>query len=92
MLQKQARSINMEKLQIIVLFEANFNMNNKWMGRAILYTAKNLKALTTEQYGSRNNKAANVQSMNKRLFYASSGSKDNQLPHAAMTQKAAMTG
>ena len=37
MLQKQVGNINVEKLRIIVLFEADFNTNNKWIGRAVMY-------------------------------------------------------
>jgi len=32
MLEKTPRNFNMEKLQIILLFEADFNANNKWTG------------------------------------------------------------
>ncbi len=59
----------MEKLQIIVLFEVDFNMNNKWIGRAVMYTVDKLQALAPEQYGSQKSKAANIQSLNKCLFY-----------------------
>jgi len=52
MLQKQVGNINVEKLRIIVLFEADFNTNNKWIGRAVMYKAKQLKALVPEQYSS----------------------------------------
>jgi len=69
MLQKQAGNINVEKLQIIVLFEADFNRNKKWMGRAIIFTAEKFNALAPKQYGSRKGKVANVQSLNKQLFY-----------------------
>jgi len=69
MLQKQVGNINVEKLRIIVLFKADFNTNNKWIGRAVMYKAKQLKALAPEQYGSRKRKAANIQSLNKCLFY-----------------------
>jgi len=40
-------------------------MNNKWMGRAM----EKFKALAPKQYGSRKGKLANVQSLNKHLFY-----------------------
>ncbi len=52
MLQKQVGNINMEKLRIIVLFEVDFNTNNKWIGRAVMYKAEQLKALAPEQYSS----------------------------------------
>jgi len=69
MLQKQAGNINMEKLRIIVLFKADFNTNNKGIRRAMMYTTEQLKALAPEQYGSRKSKVANIQSLNKCLFY-----------------------
>jgi len=69
MLQKQAGNINVEKLRIIVLFKADCNTNNKWIGRAVMYMAEQLKALAPEQYGSRKSKVANIQSLNKCLYY-----------------------
>ncbi len=69
MLQKQLGNIQVEKLCIIILFKADFNMNNKWIGRTIMYKAKQLKILAPEQYGSQKEKAANIQSLNKHLFY-----------------------
>jgi len=32
MLEKSPSNFNVEKLQIILLFEADFNANNKWLG------------------------------------------------------------
>jgi len=32
MIEKTCGNFNMEKLQIILLFEADFNANNKWIG------------------------------------------------------------
>jgi len=52
MLQKQAGNLQVDKLWIIVLFKADFNMNNKWIGRAIMYKAEKLKSLAPENYGS----------------------------------------
>ena len=49
MLQKQAGNINVEKLRIIVLFKVDFNTNNKWISRAVMYKAKQLKALAPAQ-------------------------------------------
>jgi len=92
MLQKQAGNINLETLRIIVLFEADFNTNNKWIGRAVMYKAEQLKALVPEIYSSWKIKAANIQSLNKHLFYnICSDSKDKWQHYAATMQKAAMT-
>jgi len=51
-----------------MLFEANFNNNNKWLGRVTMRTAEAHNLLAPEQYGSRQNKAAITQCLNKRLF------------------------
>jgi len=49
MLQKQVGNISVEKLRIIVLFKVDFYTNNKWIGRAVMYKAKQLKALAPAQ-------------------------------------------
>jgi len=69
MLQKQVGNLNVEKLWITVLFEADFNMNSKWIGRVVMYTAEKMQALVLEQYGNWKSKATNIQNLNKRLFY-----------------------
>jgi len=68
MLEKLAGNDNIKKLRIIMLFEANFNNNNKWLGRVTMRTAEAHNLLAPEQYGSRQNKAAITQCLNKRLF------------------------
>ena len=35
------------------MYEADFNMNNKYMGMDMMYKAEEAKLLATEQYGSR---------------------------------------
>jgi hypothetical protein len=42
-----------EKLRIIVLFHALFNMNNKRIGREMVANAKTLQQIPWEVYGSR---------------------------------------
>ncbi len=69
MLEKLAGNCSVEKLRIIMLFEADLNNNNKWLGRALMANAEKHKALAPEQYGSRKGKAAGIQCLNKRLFY-----------------------
>jgi len=69
MLEKMAGNCSVEKLRIIMLFEADFNNNNKWLGRAIMANAERHQALAAEQYGSRKGKAAGIQCLNKRLYY-----------------------
>jgi len=36
MLEKSLGNFNVKKLWIILLFEADFNANNKWIGRAVM--------------------------------------------------------
>ncbi len=69
MLEKTPCNFNVEKLRIILLFEADFNANNKWLGRAIMFNAETLDLLADEQYGSCRQKAAVLQCLNKGLFY-----------------------
>ena len=69
MLEKQAGNFNVEKLRIILLFEGDFNQNNKWLGRAVMFHAELHQQMAREQYGSRKEKAADIQCLNKRLLY-----------------------
>jgi len=69
MLEKIPRNQNVEKLRIILLFEADFNANNKWIGQAVMMKAESLNLLADKQYGSRCNKATILQCLNKGLFY-----------------------
>jgi len=69
MLEKLARNNNIEKLHIIMLFKADFNNNNKWLGRVTMKLAEEYNLLAPEQYGSHKHKAAITQCLNKRLFY-----------------------
>jgi len=69
MLEKSLGNFNVEKLQIILLFEADFNANNKWLGRAMMLNAEQYNLLAPEQYGSRKQKSAVAQCLNKLLFY-----------------------
>jgi len=69
LLEKVPGNVNIEKLRIILLFEADFNANNKWIGRAVMQRAEECSLLAPEQYGSRNRKSAIIQCLNKCLFY-----------------------
>jgi len=51
-LEKSLGNFNIEKLCIILLFEADFNQNNKWVGRAVMLNAESARMLAAEQYGS----------------------------------------
>ena len=50
---KKSHSSLVEKLRIIVLFHAMFNMNNKRIGREMVANAERLKQLPWEVYGGR---------------------------------------
>jgi len=69
MIEKTTGDFNVDKLRIILLFEADFNANNKWMGRAVMYQAEQERLLADEQFGSRKFKSAIFQCFNKLLLY-----------------------
>ncbi len=69
MLKKSPSNFNVEKLRIILLFEADFNSNNKWLGCAVMLNTEQFNLLAPEQYGSRKKKSAIAQCLNKLLFY-----------------------
>jgi len=69
MLEKTPGNFNVEKLRIILLFEADFNSNNKWLGCMVMYMAESLDLLVDKQYGSCWNNAVVLQCLNKGLFY-----------------------
>jgi len=56
-------------LRIILLFKADFNANNKWLGQAVMMNAETLELLADKQYGSWQHKAAILQCLNKGLIY-----------------------
>jgi hypothetical protein len=67
MLEKKKGYFRVDKLNAILLYEANFNQNNKKkLGRDMMYTAEQLQVVAKEQYRSRKNKAAIEQCLNKR--------------------------
>jgi hypothetical protein len=57
-LRKKKGNFRVDKLRAILLYEANFNQNNKKLGRDMMYTAEQLQVVAKGQYGSRKNKAA----------------------------------
>ncbi len=69
MLEKSPGNRDVERLRIILLFEADCNQNNKWLGRAFMREAEWWNLLADEQYGSQRNKDAITQCLNKRLWY-----------------------
>jgi len=69
MIEKTPGNFNVEKLHIILLFEANFNSNNKWLRCTIMFNAKTSHMMAAEQYSSQKKKSAISQCLNKLLFY-----------------------
>jgi len=65
MLEKLAGNGWVEKLQVIMLFKADFNNNNKWLGCVLMTQAESKQTLAEEQYGSHKGKAAGTQCLNK---------------------------
>jgi len=52
-----------------MLFEVDFNSNNKWLGQAVMKAVEQHGLMAIEQYGSRKSKLAGSQCLNKWLFY-----------------------
>ena len=69
MLEKQKGNYRVDKLRAILLYEADFNQNNKKLGREMMFKAEDLRAIAKEQFGSRSRLTAIDQSLNKRLTY-----------------------
>ena len=58
MIKKVKGDYRVDKLRTILLYEADFNMNNKYLGKEMMKTAEQRKILAPEQYGSRKKKSA----------------------------------
>ena len=69
MLEKKPGVCKVTKLRTILLYEADFNHNNKLMGRAMMRYAEANHLLAPEQYGSRKSHSAVYQALNKVLTY-----------------------
>jgi hypothetical protein len=69
MLEKKKGIYNIDKLRAILLYEADFNQNNKKLGRQMLATAEQFDAIAPEQFGSRKFLSAVDQSLNKALTF-----------------------
>jgi len=89
LLEKSPGNFNVEKLCIILLFEADFNHNNKWVGRAIMLNAELARMSVVEQYSSwKNQQLFNVWINCYSMTW--SGSKNSPQHYAQMMQKAVM--
>jgi hypothetical protein len=69
MLEKKKGVYNIDKLRAILLYEADFNQNNKKLGRQMLAMAEQFDAIAPEQFGSRKFLSAVDQSLNKVLTF-----------------------
>ena len=69
MLQKKPGETRVTKLRTILLYEADFNKNNKLMGKDMMRFAEKYDLLAPEQYGSRKYHSAQDQSLNKALTF-----------------------
>jgi hypothetical protein len=69
MLHKKTNNNQIDKLRTIVLTEADYNFNNKKLGRDAIAHAERNNLIAPEQYGSRKGKQAIDQALNKRLSY-----------------------
>jgi hypothetical protein len=69
MLEKKPGVRQVSSLRAILLYKADFNQNNKRLGRDMLYRAEQHHAVAIEQYGSRKNLSAVDQSLNKVLTF-----------------------
>jgi hypothetical protein len=69
MLLKKPNTYHVSKLRAILLFEADFNHNNKRLGRTLMHHAEDQHWIAIEQYGSRRHMSAIDHCINKRLSF-----------------------
>ena len=69
LLTKEHGNFRINRLRTILLYEADYNFNNKVLGRRMMYNAESANILAPEQYGSRKSKAAIECALNKRLMF-----------------------
>ena len=66
---KKGENSHVSNLRTICLMEADFNHNNKKIGRDILRCAELNNMIPDEQYGSRKRKQAILHAVHKKLLY-----------------------
>ena len=66
---KSKVNYRVDKLRTILLYEADFNMNKKYLGKDMMQKAEKCKVLSREQYGGRQKEAAILHALNKRLTF-----------------------
>ena len=67
--QKNPTNLYVDRFRPIIHVEADFNMNNGFIGRRVMDNAEKYDVLAQEQYGSRRGHSAQVQALNKRLVF-----------------------
>ena len=67
--QKAPDNFNIDRFRPIIHVEADFNMANGFIGRKVMNNAEKHDLLAPEQYGSRKDKSAQDQALNKRLIF-----------------------
>jgi hypothetical protein len=66
---KKPGNYRVTEMRTIILYEADFNQNNKLLGRSMMSHAEHLQQLAPEQYGSRKSLSAIEQGLNKRFSF-----------------------
>ena len=69
MIEKKPGNFRTDKLQTILFFEADFNQNNKLVGKMMMSNAELFRVLADENYGSRKRLMAVLHALNKRLTF-----------------------
>ena len=69
MIEKIKGNCRVDKLRTILLYEADFNMMNKFIGKKMMQYAENYELIAPVQYGGRKRKSANTHALNKRLIF-----------------------
>jgi hypothetical protein len=66
---KKPGNYRVTEMRTIILYEADFNQNNKLLGRSMMAHAESYHQLAPEQYGSRKGLSAIEQGLNKRFSF-----------------------
>ena len=66
---KEHGNYRINRLRTILLYEADYNFNNKILGRRMMKRAEQYGILAPEQYGSRKSRTAIECALNKRLMF-----------------------
>ena len=66
---KEIGNYKINRLKTILLYEADFNFNNKTLAKRMMKTVEKVGVIAPEQYGSRNKMNAIECALNKRLMF-----------------------